>query len=132
MKEHGMPLGELEDDGKVRVLLVGTDGSLKGELERLSPDGLLLETATDAFTAGSAAQEFQPKCAVIDTRTLGEAVPSLIDGFRSNGFGGLVLIGIVGAGATGRIAQLDETFRDPFDAALLLERIRTLVSRNAA
>ncbi len=131
LKEHGMPLGELDEEGLMKVLLVGTDEPLKNSLVELNQNGLRLETVTaDLFEAGSKAQELHPQCVVIDTRTMGDKTPQLVDGLRGNGYDKAVIIGILDGG-TDRFATVpfNERFRSPFDAALLLERITTLVGR---
>ena len=37
LKEHGMPLGELEDEAMGKLLLVGVEGSVKNSLIDLMP-----------------------------------------------------------------------------------------------
>ena len=64
MKEHGMPLGDLEDDAMVKVLIVAQDQVLVENLRREMPVERLFKTgvAASGFNAGIQAESFRPDC----------------------------------------------------------------------
>ena len=49
LKEHGMPLGELEDEAMGKILLVGADGAVRHSLEdTMSNDDFKIEVAASS------------------------------------------------------------------------------------
>ena len=55
LKEHGMPLGELEDEALGKILLVGSDASTRLNLnEMISNDDFKIEIAASGFEIGRA------------------------------------------------------------------------------
>ncbi|MFO0907227.1 MAG: hypothetical protein U0794_02500 [Isosphaeraceae bacterium] len=67
LKEHGMPLGDLEAEVYHKILVVGDApllGILKDNLRE--SDDFRIETAASGFEAGIRA-ELHPDCIVIDT-----------------------------------------------------------------
>src|SRR5437870_12698467 len=70
LKEHGMPLGELEDEAMGTALIVGTDPVICGSLnEMMGSDELKLETAQSGFEAAVQSESLHPDCIVIDFST---------------------------------------------------------------
>ena len=134
LKEHGMPLGELEDEAMGKILLVGADQPVQSSLEDLmGSDEFKIECASSGFEAGIQAESLHPDCVVIDF-AMGRADAVMIAGnLRKNPeYAETVLIGLLSDedNASGFDRSVfNETFRKPFDAALLAERIRTLVGR---
>ena len=134
LKEHGMPLGELEDEAMGKVLIVGTDPVIRGNLnEMMGSDEFKLETAQSGFEAGIQAESLHPDCVVIDF-AMGRSDALMIAGnLRKNPeYAETVLIGLLSDedNASGFDRTIfNETFRKPFDVALLAERVRTLVGR---
>lgn len=133
LKEHGMPLGELEDEAMGKLLLVGVEGSVKsGLIEMMSPEDFKLETAASGFEAGIQAESLHPDCIVIDF-AMGRHEALLIaqNLRRNNDYADAVLVGLLSDEDSASIDRtlFNETFRKPFDSALLAERIRTLVGR---
>jgi excisionase family DNA binding protein len=134
LKEHGMPLGELEDEAMGKVLLVGTDGPVRSSLDELmSAEDYKIEFAQSGFEAGIQAESLHPDCVVVDfTMGRNEAVMIAQNLKKNSEYADTVLIGLLTDedNASGFDRTLfNETFRKPFDAALLAERIRTLVGR---
>nr|WP_231962980.1 helix-turn-helix domain-containing protein [Symmachiella macrocystis] len=134
LKEHGMPLGELEDEAVGKVLLVGSDTVIRNNLtEHMPPDVFKLEYANSGFEAGIQAESLHPDCVVIDfVMGRNDAIMIAQNLKKNNEYAETVLIGLLNdednsAGFDRTI--FNETFRKPFDAALLAERIRTLVGR---
>ena len=67
LKEHGMPLGELEDEAMGKLLLVGVESGVRGQLMDLMPPGdYKTEAASSGFEAGIRAESLHPDCVVID------------------------------------------------------------------
>ena len=134
LKEHGMPLGELEDEAMGKILLVGSDLMTRSSLnEMISNDDFKIEIASSGFEAGIQAESIHPDCVVVDFVMGREEALMIAQNLRKNAeFHETVLIGLLSDddNASGFDRSVfSETFRKPFDAALLAERIRTLVNR---
>lgn len=129
-----MPLGELEDEAMGKILLVGSDLTTRTSLnEMISNDDFKIEIAASGFEAGIQAESIHPDCVVIDFVMGREEALMIAQNLRKNNeFTDTVLIGLLSDedNASGFDRSVfNETFRKPFDAALLAERIRTLVNR---
>ena len=129
-----MPLGELEDEALGKILLVGSDASTRLNLnEMISNDDFKIEIAASGFEAGIQAESIHPDCVVVDFVMGREEALMIAQNLRKNReFTDTVLIGLLSDedNASGFDRSVfNETFRKPFDAALLAERIRTLVNR---
>lgn len=134
LKEHGMPLGELEDEAMGKVLLVGSDSIVRGNLDELmGMEDFKIEAAVSGFEAGIQAESLHPDCVVVDFAMGRNEALMIAQNLKKNGeYAETVLIGLLNDedNASGFDRTLfNETFRKPFDAALLAERIRTLVGR---
>ena len=135
LKEHGMPLAELEEETSSKLLLVGLDATLAAALRERLPEseGFKFEIANSGFEAGIQAESMHPDCIVIDVK-LGrlEAIQICQNLRRKGEYQSTVLIALVGAEdiAGDGLAQhgFNEVFRKPFDVALLAERIRRRVA----
>jgi len=129
-----MPLGELEDEAMGKILLVGSDLMTRSSLnEMISNDDFKIEIAASGFEAGIQAESIHPDCVVVDFVMGREEALMIAQNLRKNTeFTDTVLIGLLSDedNASGFDRSVfNETFRKPFDAALLAERIRTLVNR---
>ncbi len=129
-----MPLGELEDEAMGKILLVGSDLMTRTSLnEMISNDDFKIEIAASGFEAGIQAESIHPDCVVVDFVMGREEALMIAQNLRRNTeFHETVLIGLLSDddNASGFDRSVfSETFRKPFDAALLAERIRTLVNR---
>ena len=129
-----MPLGELEDEAMGKILLVGSDLTTRTSLnEMISNDDFKIEIAASGFEAGIQAESIHPDCVVVDFVMGREEALMIAQNLRRNAeFNETVLIGLLSDddNASGFDRSVfSETFRKPFDAALLAERIRTLVNR---
>jgi len=133
LKEHGMPLGELEDEMTAKVLLVAQDQVLIENLKtELPPErSFKVAIASSGFDAGIQAESFRPDCIVVDFsigRT--EALQICQHVRRKSEFNDVILIALLpddGSAMSFDRSGINETFKKPFDAHLLAERIRTLV-----
>ena len=134
LKEHGMPLGELEDEAMGKVLIVGADQVIRGSLnEMMGSDEFKLETAQSGFETGIQAESLRPDCVVVDFAMGRSDALMIAANLRKNSeYAETVLIGLLSDedNASGFDRTIfNETFRKPFDVALLAERVRTLVGR---
>ena len=68
LKEHGMPLGDLEDEAMAKVLIVAQDQVLIENMKRELPVERAFRTTTAAsgFEAGIQAESFHPDCIIVD------------------------------------------------------------------
>ncbi len=129
-----MPLGELEDEAMGKLLLVGIDSTVKGSLlSALPADEFKTEVAGSGFEAGIQAESLHPDCVVIDFGMGRNEALMIAQNLRKNAdYSDTVLIALLSdddnAAGFDR-SFFNETFRKPFDSALLAERIRTLVNR---
>jgi len=134
LKEHGMPLGELEDEAMGKLLLVGIDGAVRGNLTAiLTAEEFKTEFAASGFEAGIQAESLHPDCVVIDFAMGRNEALMIAANLRKNAdYADTVLIALLSdddnAAGFDR-SMFNETFRKPFDSALLAERVRTLVNR---
>jgi len=134
LKEHGMPLGELEDEAVGKILLVGAESQIRSNLsEQILGDAFKLEFASSGFEAGIQAESLHPDCVVIDFVMGRNESLMIAQNLKKNSeYADTVLIGLLNDddNASGFDRTIfNETFRKPFDSALLAERIRTLVGR---
>ena len=133
LKEHGMPLGDLEDEAMAKVLIVAQDQVLIENLKRELPAerSFRNSTAASGFEAGIQAESFHPDCIIVDF-SIGqlEALQICQNLRRNTEFGNTILIALLpddGSAANFDRSSINETFKKPFDAALLAERLRTLI-----
>jgi excisionase family DNA binding protein len=133
LKENGMPLGELEDEAMAKVLIVAQDQVLVEHLKRELPleRSFKVAVAATGFDAGIQAETFHPDCILVDFsigRT--EALQICQDLRRNSDFSEVILIALLpddGSSTSFDRSSINETFKKPFDAALLAERLRTLI-----
>ncbi len=133
LKEHGMPLGELEDETTAKVLIVAQDQVLIENMKReLPPEkSFKVATAASGFEAGIQVESFTPDCIVVDFSIGRTEALQICQNLRRNpSFSDVILIALLpddGSSTSFDRSCINETFKKPFDASLLAERIRTLV-----
>src|SRR6201987_5234105 len=68
LKEHGMPLGELEEEGWHKILVIGAERLFIDRLQELLPEDeeYKYSIANSGFEAGIQAESFPPDTIVID------------------------------------------------------------------
>lgn len=66
LKEHGMPLGELEDESLIKVLLVLSDSDTRHMLEDAGNGEFKIVIAASGFEAGIQIESIVPDCVVVD------------------------------------------------------------------
>jgi two-component system, OmpR family, response regulator RpaA len=133
LKEHGMPLGELEEEEWHKVLLIGTEKLFNDRMKELLPevDDFKYELAQSGFEAGTLAQSFHPDTIIIDLGLGRSESMQIASNLRKNdSYTTTLIIGLAGEDeATPEKLQehgFNEVFKKPFDVALLAERIRRL------
>jgi excisionase family DNA binding protein len=133
LKEHGMPLGDLEDEAMAKVLIVAQDPVLIENLKRELPleRSFKVGTAASGFEAGIQAESFHPDCMIVDF-SIGkvEALQICQNLRKNNDFTEIILIALLpddGQTFSFDRSAINETFKKPFDARLLAERLRTLI-----
>ena len=131
LKEHGMPLGDLENEGATKVLLISNDELLVTSLKQALPsdDVCKFATAKTGFEAGIQVEAAQPHCIVVDFAIGRDEALKLCQFLRDNSaYERFSLIALIdGKRTDGDAAQCcNEIFSKPFDAALLAERVGSL------
>lgn len=133
LKEHGMPLGDLEDDALAKVLIVAQDSVLIENLRCEMPldRSFKVMVAGSGFDAGIQMESFHPDCLVVDFsigRT--EALQVCQNIRRNSDFEEVILVALLpddGSPLSFDRSSINETFKKPFDTALLADRLRTLI-----
>jgi excisionase family DNA binding protein len=132
LKEHGMPLGELEEMALGKVLLIDVNSHQQALLGAyLTDDSFQIELATNAFEAGLKARSLNPDCVVLNLSIgcdLGLQIaralqhgPDCLDG---------VLIGLLSPAdnlSDDARGLFGATFQHPVDLARVAENIWTRV-----
>jgi excisionase family DNA binding protein len=137
LKEHGMPLGELESEVFNKVLVIGVDAPLQASLREQLREGddFRIETAASGFEAGIRAESFHPDAVIIDM-ALGriEAGQIAQNLRRSPDHISTILVALTSEDPGEELYALgfNDAFRKPFDAALLSERIKRLITQKKA
>jgi excisionase family DNA binding protein len=133
LKEHGMPLGDLEDEAMAKVLIVAQDQVLTENLKRELPieRSFKVAVASSGFDAGIQAESFHPDCIIVDFSIGRTEALQICQNLRRNSeFTDVILIALLpddGSSTSFDRSSINETFRKPFDSALLAERLRTLI-----
>ena len=133
LKEHGMPLGDLEDEAMAKVLIVAQDQVLIENLKRELPAEKRFKVAVAAsgFEAGIQAESFHPDCIIVDFSIGKVEALQICQNLRKNtDFSETILIALLpddGSPMSFDRSAINETFKKPFDANLLAERLRTLI-----
>ena len=134
LKEHGMPLGDLEDEAMAKVLVVGQDQVLIENLKRQLPveRSFKIAVAASGFEAGIQAESFHPDTIIVDLAMGRSESLQIAQNLRRNPQYETTLIVALANEDEASPESLtqygyNEAFKKPFDVALLAERIRTLV-----
>ena len=130
LKEHGMPLRELEDYLRYRVLLVATDSMFDRLLrESLSKiEGCEFRFASSAFEAGVLMVGIRPNAIVIDF-SLGrrEAIEIASNLRKDDAYATALIIGLASEDEAEPEQLLqygfNVVFKKPFDVAVIAKRI---------
>ena len=139
LKEHGMPLGELEEEEWHKVLLIGTEKLFNDRIKELLPEDedYKFQYANSGFEAGMLAGNFQPDTIIIDLGLGRSEAIQIVARLRADEtHTGTLIVGLASEdeAAPEQLAQygFNDAFKKPFDVALLGERIGTLVEEKRA
>lgn len=135
LKEHGMPLGELEEEEWHKILIIGAEKLFIERLREILPENedFKYEIAQSGFEAGIMAESFHPDTIVIDM-ALGRAESiQITSNLRKNpAYETTLIIGLASEDEADpdklTASGFSEVFKKPFDVALLGERVRTLAN----
>jgi DNA-binding response OmpR family regulator len=129
-----MPLGELEEEGWHKILIIGAEPLFIERLQELLPEDedYKYEVAHSGFEAGIQAESFHPDTIIVDL-AMGRAEGlQIAQNLRRNAQYETTLI--IALASEDEVSPegltqygYSEAFKKPFDVALLAERIRTLV-----
>ena len=134
LKEHGMPLGELEEEEWHKVLLIGTEKLFNDRIKELLPEDedYKFQYANSGFEAGMLAGNFQPDTIIIDLG-LGrsEAIQIAQTLKRNEAYKETVIVALASEDEPNPEGLAEygygDSFKKPFDVALLAENVRTRV-----
>ncbi len=134
LKEHNMPLGELEEEGLHKILIIGAEKLFSDRVQELLPidDDFKYEFASSGFEAGIQAESFHPDTIIIDLAMgRGEALQIATNLRRNSTYEATLIVALAAEDEAAPETLVNygfsEAFKKPFDVALLCERIRTLV-----
>jgi excisionase family DNA binding protein len=139
LKEHGMPLGELEEEGWHKILIVGAEKLFIDRVQEMLPEAeeYKYEVANSGFEAGIQAESFHPDTIIIDLAMGRSEALQIAQNLRRNPQYEQTLIVALASEDEAAPETLvnygfSEAFKKPFDVALLTERIQTLVEEKRA
>ena len=135
LKEHGMPLGDLEDEAMAKVLIVAQDPVMIENLKRELPleRSFKAAVAGSSFEAGIQTESFHPDAIVVDFSIGRTEALQICTNLRCNaGFSDTIVIVLLPECDGERFADPDralmnEVFKKPFNAALLAGRLHALI-----
>ncbi|HXD86563.1 MAG TPA: response regulator [Urbifossiella sp.] len=133
LKEHGMPLGELEEEEWHKVLLIGTEKLFNDRIKEILPEDedYKFQYANSGFEAGMLAGNFQPDTIIIDLG-LGRAESiQIVARLRADDtHTGTLIVGLASEdeAAPEQLSNhgFNDVFKKPFDVALLGEKIKSI------
>ena len=139
LKEHGMPLGELEEEGLHKILIIGAEKLFIDRVKEMLPedDDFKYEVAHSGFEAGIQAERFHPDTIVIDLAMGRSEALQIANNLRRNPPTKRPSSSPWPAKTkptpkASPTTASTKSFKKPFDVALLGERIRTLVEEKRA
>lgn len=134
LKEHQMPLGDLEEEALHKILIVGTDRLLIDRVRERLPesDNYKVQVARSGFEAGIQAESFHPDAIVLDL-AMGRSEGLLIVANlrRNSTYDNCIIVGLATEDEPEPDALIGqgfkEVFKKPFDPLLLAERLRSMI-----
>lgn len=135
LKEHGMPLGELEEEMWHKILILGAEDLFIQRLKELLPESedFRIQVANSGFEAGILAESFHPDTIIIDLAMgRSEGIQIAQNLRRNDEYKDTYIIALALEDEPNPEALLqlgfNDAFKKPFDIALLAQRIRTLAA----
>ena len=126
LKEHGMPLGDLEEEGLHKVLIIGAERLFIDRVKELLPEDedFKFELAHSGFEAGIQAESFHPDSIIFDLGLGRSEALQIATNLRKNpAYEATMIIAMASedeANPEGLVNYgFNETFKKPFDVACL-------------
>ena len=134
LKENGMPMGNLEEEGWHKILIVGAEQLFIDRVKELLPeaDDYKYEIAHSGFEAGTKASSFQPNTIVID-HAMGRSESLQIAQTlrRNDAYKDTLIIALASEDEPNPEGLTEygfnESFKKPFDVEVLIDRICQLL-----
>ena len=134
LKEHGMPLGELEEEGWHKILIIGAEKLFIDRVREMLPEDedYKYELAASGFEAGIQAESFHPDTIIVDLAMGRSESLQIAQNLRRNpAYEQTLMVALASEDEAAPETLVNygfsEAFKKPFDVALLAERIRTIV-----
>lgn len=134
LKEHHMPLGELEEEGWHKILIVGAEQLFIDRIKELLPEDedYKYQYAPSGFDAGMQAESFHPDTIIIDLAMgRSEALQIAQTLRRRQQDESLLIVGLASEdeASPDSLGQygFNDIYKKPFDIALLAEKLRNIV-----
>lgn len=134
LKENRMPLGRLEEEGWHKILIIGAEKLFIDRVQELLPDAedYKYEVAHSGFEAGIRAESFHPDTIIIDlSMGRSEGLQIAANLRRNPAYESTLIVAIASEDEATPEALtqhgFNDTYKKPFDVALLTEKIRTSV-----
>jgi len=130
LKEHGMPLGNLEDETTAKVLVATQDEALLAKLKTELTPGFTITSADSPFNAGYLVNEIEPDAIFVDFSLGRIEAGQIIHGLRCPTDRDVIIIALVldlSRDTWSYCSLANEKFIKPFDFELLAQRLCTLV-----
>jgi excisionase family DNA binding protein len=139
LKEHGMPLGELEEEGWHKILIIGAEKQFIDKMKNLLPEDeeFKFEVANSGFEAGIQAESFHPDTIIIDLAMGRSEGIQIAQNLRRNpAYEETLILALALEDEANpdslKTVGFNDSFKKPFDAALLGKHIQTLVDEKRA
>ena len=139
LKEHGMPLGELEEEGWHKILIIGAEKLLIDRVRELLPEDedYKYELANSGFEAGIQAESFHPDTIIIDLSMGRSEGLQISQNLRRNPhYEQSLLVALASEDEASPETLTNygftDIFKKPFDVALLAEKVRTVADEKRA
>lgn len=136
LKEHGMPLGELEEEELHKILIIGAENAFIDRMYELfrEADDYKLELAFSGFEAGVQAESFHPDTIIMDLAMGRREALHIAHNLRHNpSYEEAMIIALALEDEVSPETLVNygfnEVFQKPFDIALLAERISHLAKK---
>jgi len=133
LKDHDMPLGELEKEGWHKILVIGAEKIFIDRLKNLMPeaDDFRYEIANSGFEAGIQAESFHPDTIIVDLAMgRSEGLQMAVNLRKNPAYEQTVIIAMASEDEAAP-EKLNEVFKKPFDTALLSELVRRKIEEKA-
>ncbi|MCY2945131.1 MAG: response regulator [Planctomycetota bacterium] len=139
LKDHDMPLGELEKEGWHKVLVIGAEKLFIDRVKNLMPeaDDFRYEVANSGFEAGIQAESFHPDTIIVDLAMgRSEGLQIAVNLRKNPAYAETVIIAMASEDEASpeKLIEsygLNEVFKKPFDTALLAELVRRKILEKA-